>query len=131
MSVIITTDSGAAEHNIIADQNATFRYVFVWQDSDGNAINVTGYDAYMKVRKMYPSTMLTAAYSDAAVIDISNASEITVTGLTGTFDITVSSTIMSAIAPGIYNYDLLIDTGSEKTVIVRGYFEIRQGATDV
>lgn len=126
---ILSDDSDDGVYNIIAFQGKTFIRSFTWLDDNGDAVNLTGGTAAMKVRKLYPATLLVAAHADAAVLSITSASEITLGGVAGTIDISVSAATMAAITPGFYDYDLEITISGEVTGLLHGEFEIRPEAT--
>ena len=127
---ILTDDPTSGVYNIIADQGSTLSRTFTWTDSNGSPVNLTGYTARMKVRKIYPATLLVSAHADSPVISITSASEITITALTGTLDVVIPATTMAAVTPGFYEYDLeVVSGGGEVTKISRGKFEVRAEAT--
>ena len=129
MTVIASDDDSIEIYNIIADQGETFIRIFTWYDDDGNVVNNSGYTARMKVRKLYPATLLVPAHADAAVISLTESSGITLGGIDGTITVTIADTVMAATAPGIYNYDLELNIGGVTTKIAKGIFEIKAEAT--
>ncbi len=43
----------AAEYNLTIDQGSTFTKSITWQDSNGDAYNLSDYEARMMIRKHY------------------------------------------------------------------------------
>ena len=94
--------------DFIIPQGATWTTIVAWKDSDGNAIDVTGYEAEMQLR---------ANYSDCyAFLTLSTeASSITVDGPAGTFTLTATAATTSGLEATTYLYDLEV-TSPEETV---------------
>lgn len=128
---ILSDDNTAGVYNIITSQGKTFKRTITWTDSAGVAVNITGYTALMKVRKLYPATRTTVATYGPAVLDLSVGSGITLTTpASGILDIEVDATTMAGITSDIYNYDLeLISGAGEVYEILRGTFTVRPEAT--
>lgn len=127
MAVLVGDDPIASLYNIIVDQGETFTRTFTWTDDLGGLVDVTTATATFRVRKLYPKTFLTAAHADATVISITQATGITLGGALGTVNPVVSASTISAITPGVYNYQLIVLLSSQSTIIAEGTFEIRQG----
>lgn len=130
-TLIVSDDPNWNMYNIITEQGTTLSRTFIYKDSAGAIVNLTGYTAAMKVRKLYPATSLQAAHADAAIISIATGgSGITITGAAGQVDIVVSASTLAACAAGTYSYDLEVTSGSGVvTKIARGLFDIRSEAT--
>lgn len=47
---------GAGRYDLIVEQGATLQRTFTWQDADGNAVDITGYEARLQVRPDHDST---------------------------------------------------------------------------
>lgn len=45
----------AGIYDIVIEQGADWRLVITWKDADGNAMNLTGYQARMQVRESFAS----------------------------------------------------------------------------
>lgn len=129
MADVVSDDQNTYIYNIIADQGETFVRTFTWYDDDDNPVNNSGYTAVMKVRKLYPATLLVPAHYDAAVISLTELAGITLSGANGAIIVTVADTVMAAVAPGIYNYDLELKISSTTTKIAKGIFEVRAEAS--
>ena len=96
--------------NIFIDQGADFTTTVTISDSDGSALDLTGYTALGQIRKTYEST--TATDFDAQF----NSDR-----TTGQITISLTDTQTSTLESGRYVYDLII-TGAAgiKTRVVEG-----------
>lgn len=111
-------------YDIVADQGATLQETVVWKDSARKVINVTGYTARMHVRSAIDSELI--------VLSLTTANgRISVIGIEGRFDLTVSSTDMTALTAGRYVYDLEIIAPVSGIVdrLMQGNFVIRGEVT--
>jgi hypothetical protein len=86
---------------LTCDQGATFTRRITYK-SNGEIVNLTGYTARMQVRPSY------AYESDNIVANLTSGSGLTITGATGTIDITITAGATEAMTPGSYVYDLEI-----------------------
>jgi len=94
----------AATNNFIIDQGANWSVTFVYKNSAGTAINLTGYTAALQIRDTYADST-----TDLSLSSPSNG--ITITGATGTIAVTATAAQTAAIAAGNYVYDLEITSG--------------------
>ena len=92
------------KHPITLYQNADFIERFIWKDSNGNAINNTGYSAAMQFKEKLDS--------DANFLSLSSGTEITLGGSNGVIDILVDQTVLEAITARSGYYDLVMTSGS-------------------
>jgi hypothetical protein len=112
----------AATYNCIVDQGADWYVTFVYKDSAGVAIDLTGYTAAMMVRDTYADT--------TTDLSLTSSSGITITPLTGTLQVRATATQTAAIAAGSYVYDLEITSaGSIKTRLVQGKITVSPEVT--
>jgi hypothetical protein len=96
--------------NIFIDQGANFSTTVTISDSDGSALDLTGYTALAQIRKTYESTTAT---NFTVTFDSDRT--------TGTITISLSDTQTSALEYGRYVYDLVItDVSATKTRVVEG-----------
>jgi len=115
--------SPAGIYNIIADQGSTFSRQLTWNDSNGSAVNLTGYTARMDVR-----TSIDAA--GAAVLSLTTENgRIVLGGSAGTINLSAEATATQAIESGNYVYDLELVSGSTVTRLVQGSFVLRGEVT--
>jgi hypothetical protein len=96
--------------NIFIDQGADFSTTVTITDSNGDALDLTGYTALAQIRKTYESTTATAFTSTFE--SPRTAGQIT---------ISLTDTETSGFEYGRYVYDLLItDASGTKTRVVEG-----------
>ena len=108
----------AAYTEINIEQYATFSTTVNVEDSQGAAVNLSGYSAASQIRKSYYST--TANNLTATVTGIANG------------EITLSMTAANTanLTPGRYLYDLVITAPSGvKTRVVEGIVNVLAGVT--
>lgn len=105
--------------NLVIDQGASFSASIDVTDSDGDALNLTGYTAAGQMRRTYSSTTATDFTAS-----IQSASQ-------GTVRITLTATETNAIKAGRYVYDVEITNTSTQEVIriVEGQVEVTPGVT--
>jgi hypothetical protein len=99
----------AVTYNSTIDIGSNWSVTFVYKDTDGVAINLTGYTAAMQVR--------TTPDASTALISLTTGSGITITGGTGTIAVAITSAQSSLLtattqAGTPYVYDLEITSGS-------------------
>jgi len=101
-----------------------FPYIVTITDSDGVAVDLTGYTFYMTIKKKKSDPDAIAIFKKT-VTSIPQAAE-------GIVTITVDRADTLNIQPGIYPYDIKYkdSTGDIRTVIY-GNFTIIQGVTDL
>lgn len=105
----------AVTYNVTIDQGANWFINFLYKDTSGNAVNLTGYTAALQIRETYAST------STLLSLTSSPAAGITITAGTGTIAVTATAAQTGAIATGVYVYDCEITDGAGVvTRIVQG-----------
>jgi len=110
----------AAFTELTIEKGATFSTTINVEDSNGDAINLTGYTANSQIRKSYYSTT-------------ANSFTATITG-TANGEITLSMTAAntSSLTAGRALYDLLIsDSSGVKTRVVEGIVTILPNITTI
>ena len=95
----------AATNNFVIDQGANWFVTFVYKDSAGTAINLTGYTAALQIRDTYADST-----TDLSLTSPSGG--ITITAATGTIAVTATAAQTSAIPAGNYVYDLEITSST-------------------
>lgn len=95
----------AERYNVLIDQGSTYTLALTYKDSNGTAINLTGYTAAMQVRDTVNSA--------TTVLSLSSPSNgIVITGATGLINITITAAQTTALIANTYVYDLEITSGS-------------------
>jgi len=108
----------AAYSEIVVEQGATFSTTINVEDSQGSAVNLSGYTAESQIRKSYYSS--TANNFTATVTGIANG------------EITLSMTAANTanLTPGRALYDLLITSpAGVKTRVIEGIVTITPSVT--
>jgi hypothetical protein len=112
----------AGTYNITMDQGAQWTLTVVYEDSNGNPIDLTGYTARMQLRKKFDST--------TAVLTLATGGQgIVITPLTGTLELTATTAQMLAIEGGIYVYDLELTNAGVVTRLMMGSATVRSEVT--
>ena len=108
----------ASISNIFIDQGATFTTTVTVTDSNGDAVNLSGYSVAAQIRKTFLSSSATAFTAT-----ISNASS-------GENTISLSPTQTTALEAGRFVYDVLITaSGGTKTRVVEGQVTVNPSVT--
>tara|TARA_E500000318_G_scaffold105256_1_gene111985 strand:+ start:45 stop:380 length:336 start_codon:yes stop_codon:yes gene_type:complete len=110
----------AVYSNLTVDQGTDFTASVDVTDTDGDALNLTGFTVAGQVRRSYYSSTaitLTCAVSNAT---------------SGIITVSLSATQSDAMKPGRYVYDVEItNSGGTKTRVLEGQLEIMPGVTKV
>ena len=108
----------ASISNIFIDQGATFTTTVTVTDSNGDAVNLSGYSVAAQIRKTFLSSSATAFTAS-----ISNASS-------GESTISLTDTQTTALEAGRFVYDVLITaSGGTKTRVVEGQVTVNPSVT--
>ena len=108
----------ASISNIFIDQGATFTTTVTVTDSNGDAVNLSGYSVAAQIRKTFLSSSATAFTAS-----ISNASS-------GEITISLTPTQTTALEAGRFVYDVLITaSGGTKTRVVEGQVTVNPSVT--
>jgi hypothetical protein len=112
----------AAKYDLLIEQGATFVQEFVWKNSDGTPVDITGASARMKIRKYK---------TDEVLVSLTSPSNgITLGGADGKITITISATNTSLLPVCEARYDLEIeDTYSFVTRFIEGNVDISAEVT--
>lgn len=104
--------------NLTIDQGSSFRAEIDVTDSDGDALDLDGYDGAAQMRKSYSSSTATDF-----TVEFPNR-----TG--GVVRISLTSTQTNALKAGRYLYDVEITSaGGDVTRVVEGQVEVTPGVT--
>ena len=98
----------AGKYNIEMEQGATFTRDIIWKDSNGVAINITGYSIKMQAREDYDSV--------TPVISLGTVSPLTgitiIDAAAGRFRITITAILTAALTFTKAVYDLEMISGA-------------------
>lgn len=107
----------AGIYNVEALQGDTFSLPIVWRDENKDLVDLTGYTARMQVRETVDA--------EDFLLELTTENDgITLGGIDGTIDLTVSAEDMAAIEAGSYKYDLEMVVGESVVKLLRGKFKI-------
>lgn len=95
-------------YDIVATQGSNYSVTLTYKDSNGAAVNLTGYTSRMQVRKVAPSPY--------AYLSLTSSSGITLGGVAGTVTINISAAALASIPAGSYVYDVELVSGSGAVV---------------
>lgn len=94
----------AEQYSYTIDQGADWYLTITYKDSNGTAINLTGYTAAMQFRLTSSST--------TAALSLTSSSGITITAATGTLAIHATAAQTGAMNAAKYDYDLEITSST-------------------
>jgi hypothetical protein len=86
-------------------QGATFTHTFTHRVS-GSAVNLTGYTARLQAR-----TRL-RGYVGSAAFTLTETAGLALGGSAGTIAVTISDAVTELLTPGIYRYDVRLESGA-------------------
>lgn len=108
----------ASVSNLYVDQGSDFSFTVTLTNSDGSAMDLTGYTCDAQVRKAYTSSSTSATFSTSI-----NASA-------GLVTLELTDTQTTALDYGRYVYDAVITSSSgEKTRVLEGQVVVTPGVT--
>jgi len=111
----------AVYSNIVVDQGTDYSAGIDVTDSDGDALDLTGYTAAGQIRKSYASS--TAVNFTVAVANPATS---------GVVNISLTNAQTNAMKAGRYLYDVEItSSGGTKTRVLEGQIEITPGVTQI
>lgn len=113
----------AGIYNFIMDQGSTYTVQLVYNDPNGNPINLTGYTAKMQLRLQYGDPVAALTLST----DVGGG--IVIDGPTGTINITATDEQTLVLEPTFYVYDLDLITGGTITRLIQGQVTVRPEVT--
>jgi hypothetical protein len=106
----------AGKYSFIIEQGSTTDFTIVYKDSNGNPINLTGYDSKMQIRETYTSapllTLSSSLNADGTGLNMTNA-------VSGSIGIFIASCTSSLLTFNEALYDLDIISGSDCPIVVR------------
>ena len=112
---------GAGIYHMKLDQGSTFSLVLTYKDSNGDAINLTGYTARMQMRRNH---------EDTALIELTTENgRIALGGSAGTVTLTIAAGDTAALPPIEGVYDLELVSGSIVDKLLAGTFSVAREVT--
>ncbi len=120
----------ASQYNIIIDQKATYADTIIYNDSNGDPVDLTGYEARVAIKASHDQ-----ADGDALVdIDSSSGGTGNTSGIalnsSGEIAIVISDIETTALDPGSYVWDLkLTEPSGRSRRLVEGSVTVTPGVT--
>lgn len=102
----------AGEYNYTIEQGATFSLSMQWKDDTGQVISLQGYTAKMQIR--------TKDFSKTLLKELSTANGKINIDVNNVININLSATDTTAMAAGIYNYDLELTSQALVVRLIEG-----------
>ena len=102
--------------NLTIEQGATYNLSFLYQDENGDAINLTGMTARMQLRRQFAS--------DTALLSLTTENgRITITPLEGKIELYIGATDTALLTgSGVYDFELV--NGPVVNRLLEGSFNI-------
>lgn len=112
----------AALYNTTIEKGATFRKTFVWRDSDGELVDLTGFTARMQIRR--------SVTSSTAEVSLTSSSGIVLGTTNGQAQVTISATVTAALefTSGVYDLEFE-DADGFVTRLVEGSVQVKPEVT--
>ena len=108
----------ASVSNLYIDQGSDFSFTVDMTNSDGTAMDLSGYTATAHIRKAYTSTSTAAVFSTS------------VSEVSGQITLLLTGTQTSALDFGRYVYDcVIISSSGDKTRVLEGQVIVTPGVT--
>ncbi len=108
----------ASRANVYIDQGTDFSITVDVTDTDGTALEMTGYTAAGQIRKTYSSSTASGTFTTA------------IAAASGQVTLSLTDTETSAIPAGRYVYDLTITSASSITTrVVEGQINVTPSVT--
>ena len=112
---------GAGVYHMKLEQGSTFGLTITYKDSNGTAINLTGYSARMQMRR---------TYEDSALIELTTDNgRITLGGSAGTVTLTIAAGDTAALPSVEGVYDLELVSGDIVDKLLAGTFTVAREVT--
>jgi len=127
----------AGKYSFIVEQGATTNFEMVYNDSAGNPINLTGYQAKMQVRPTVGSSEIYLSLSSSLTSDNtglnlsgSSGTNPTSSGSIGIFISAESSSLLN-FTQGYYDLEIAIGSGSSAIVtrVLEGVIQLSRNVT--
>lgn len=115
----------SAKFTLTCDQATTFNFQFTISNNSSSGStpwNLTGYTGTMTVRPF-------AGASTTTVVASTDNGRMVLGGSNGQVTVTIDATTTGDIAPGRYQYDLVLDSGATITRILEGKFVVTAAVT--
>lgn len=111
----------SAEYNFTITAFADYTFTAEYKDSDGQAIDITGYSAFMQIRK---------TFSTPAALSLSDGDGLTIDGTAGEVAIHFTGEQTGQLIKGPWLYNLfVVSQDGYRTELIKGTISIAPSAT--
>lgn len=112
----------AGNYDFYIEQGATFNQTFIWKDSTGALVNLTGYTARMQVRQ--------TVANDTVLLSLTTENgRISLGGSAGTIALTLDAATSAGITFARGVYDLELVHGGVVTRLLEGQVDVSKEVT--
>lgn len=113
----------AASHDFTIEQGVTTAKSFIWKDSAGEVIDLTGYTARMQIRESITSTstLLSATTANGQLVIVAAQGKVTLT-------LTATETAALSFTTGVYDIEM-VSSGGAVTRLVEGTITLSKEVT--
>jgi hypothetical protein len=108
----------AGKYSMLIEQGATVNISLAYKDSNNAAIDLTGYNARMKIRDNYADSATTTYFALSSSL-AADGTGITLGGVSGTVGIFISAASTSVVNFDTAYYDLELVSGSTNPIVTR------------
>jgi hypothetical protein len=114
----------AAVHDLVIEQGVTLNQQFLWTDSTGAVVDLTGYTGRMQIRASY------TAATTIADLTVANGG-IVIVGATGsvTAHITATATAAMNFVQAVYDLEMVAPDGVTVTRLIQGAVTLSKEVT--
>jgi len=118
----------AGKYNITVEQGSTFDLKLLYQDSNGNPADLTGYSAKMQIRPDYADYTATTYLTLSSSLDV-DGSGLTITPISGSISIFISATKTDAFQFNDALYDLELYSNDLVLRLLEGKVRVKKSVT--
>lgn len=112
----------AGNYDFYIEQGATFNQQFIWKDSTGALVNLTGYTARMQIRQ--------TVSNDTVLLSLTTENgRISLGGAAGTITLTLDAATSAGITFSRGVYDLELIHGGVVTRLLEGQVDVSKEVT--
>ena len=108
----------AGKYSMLIEQGATLNLSLAYKDASNAAVNLTGYNARMKIRDNYADSATTTYFALSSSL-LPDGTGITLGGVSGTIGIFISAVSTSLVSFDTAYYDLELVSGSTYPIVTR------------
>lgn len=118
----------AGKYNITVEQGSTFDLKLLYEDSNGDAVDLTGYSAKMQIRPDYADLTDTTYLTLSSSLDV-DGSGLIINPTSGSLNIFITATKTDLFTFDHAKYDLELYYSSSVTRLLEGNVNIKKSVT--